>query len=827
MTKFDPNHQDSTNVDMFIFGLDNQSDKWLDHVRTAATSESLGSIGQYEIIREVSRGGQGVVYEARLPESSKKIALKRLVAGALATDSMRRRFNRELSAAAALNHPNIVTVIGMESVNGEPILAMEWVNGKPITQWARDRETTVAELIDVTIQLCDAVLHAHQRGVIHRDLKPSNILVDEAGNPRVLDFGLAKIAETEDLSPDGVTLTTDFVGTPAYASPEQLCNSRGMCDIRVDVYAIGMLLYELLTGRTAYPTDGSLADMLHQIRHSAPIRPSTISSCCDHELETVVLKAIAKDLGQRYQSVESLKSDLSRYRLGQPVLAHPPSSMYLARKFFHRHRTACIVSMVSFMAVVSSAIIAGVLGVAAIRAHEDESRARRVAERTSSFLQDMLASAQPRHHGGDVKVLSLLNETARRVEIHLSDDPEAAADTFRTIAQTYYSLWLANRSVPYWRKALALYRNLHGNNHESVASCLAGLGMSLSFMDAPEAIGVQQESLLINRTLYHEDDPRIARSILRLGFAYYRGTSPPAYDDAEACFLEVLQKTNELENTKNPNRADTLYTYAAMLSRQGRHEESLNRYTEAISLKRAMYGDESTPVLECRDDYAMALFRAERYDMVLVELKDTIALTRRLLGDGWAAASLSRSANTHQRLGQMREARRCHLHALRAYYTLLEYDAIQKVKSSAVVSDQPSMKENPMANDDELFAAITVIPIEAHISIALFSGILSSLAETLVETGETNMAITAANEALRLRLSDRPPNHWRIAQSTALLGYVQSYRNPTDESQAMIGENLAILEATRGMNSQEALTVRRYLVRLSARTQSTNQTIAG
>ena len=249
------------------FGFDLPDDDWLDRLRESEAQLNLGRIGSYELIEEVSRGGQGVVFRARQPGTQREIALKRLLAGSFATASMRRRFEREVEAAAALNHPNIVTVFGCETVDGNPQLAMEWVDGVPVTEWVRPRGTDAVsrdpeETLSVFLRIADAVQHAHSRGVLHRDLKPSNVLVDRDGEPHVLDFGLAKRVDVDSAADVTLTGSADFLGTPAYASPEQFHTDELTLDARSDVYSLGVLLFELLTGESPYGATRNVSELI-------------------------------------------------------------------------------------------------------------------------------------------------------------------------------------------------------------------------------------------------------------------------------------------------------------------------------------------------------------------------------------------------------------------------------------------------------------------------------------------------------------------------------------------------------------------------------------
>ncbi len=390
---------------------------WLAWARRAESPVALGRLGSYELLSEIGHGAQGTVYKARQPGTKREVVIKRLAAGSFATASMRARFEREIEALGVLRHPNIVTAHAAELVDGQPILVLEWVDGQPMDRWAAagpEGRRDVREILATFALACDAVAHAHQHAVIHRDLKPSNIFVDAVDQPHVLDFGLA--TWTRDAARTTLAAPSEahgFLGTPAYASPEQIGGGHAELDTRTDIFSLGVILYELLTGEWPFAAPDRhapgplLADVFDAVRRVEPRRPSSLRPELGTELDAILLKAIAKVPGERYQSADALAGDLRRFLAGEPVLAHPLTTGYELRKLVRRHRVAFGGGALLAGLVLAFAIVATVFTLRLsqrqreLLAAQQSERAQRVAAEMNAYTA-ALAGAEAALQAGNV-----------------------------------------------------------------------------------------------------------------------------------------------------------------------------------------------------------------------------------------------------------------------------------------------------------------------------------------------------------------------------------------------------------------------------------------
>jgi len=346
-----------------------------------------GTVPGFELLEVISRGGQGVVFRAVQTDSKRPAAVKMLLAGAFASGEQLRRFEREIEIAARLRHPYIVSVFASgESLDGRRYVAMEHVPGIALDRFVRERwpvgggnaRARINQIMRLFQMVAEGVGYAHANGVMHRDLKPSNILVDTEGKPRVLDFGLARA----DDALAGTAVTVEFAGTPAFAAPEQFSSALGPVSTRTDVYALGLVLYRVLTGRHPYPCDGLIAEVSQHAVSTEPTPPSRYLGRLPEGVEAIVLKALSKSPLQRYQTGSAMAADIEDFLAGRPVSARRSSTAYVLRTLAMKHRVVSLAALVVLVTVFAAAI-----GLALLSSDLDRARRRSEAALSESSVR--------------------------------------------------------------------------------------------------------------------------------------------------------------------------------------------------------------------------------------------------------------------------------------------------------------------------------------------------------------------------------------------------------------------------------------------------------
>lgn len=616
-------------------GFDDPQDPWMDRIREIESPVGLGSIGQYEILQEVARGGQGVVYKARLRTTGEVFALKRLVGGSYAGDESRTRLRRELEAAASLDSPNVVRVLGIDVLDGQPMLAMEWIEGRSITQWATDKSEN--ERLRLFATVCEAVHHAHQRGVLHRDLKPSNILVDASDCPRLLDFGVAAFLSAQ--AGQKLTKTGHFAGTPDYAAPERLI-AGGIADVRSDVYSLGVMLCEVLTGTLPGRADDNA------VPGSLPV-----------DLQSIIRKATEPVAARRYQSAQALADDLCRRLAGQPLEARPPGLPTLMHQFIRNHSVAAAVALTAVLLVTGWGIVAGWLAMRLAERTAAAETAQHTTERINSFLMDVLIAPRPSRSGAGATVLSLLETTARRADSDLQDAPDVRAAVHACLGRTYETMFMNERAAASLHTAVDLYRAEGAPGREKLLQALFDYGGALVEMQDEAGIAAESEAVAVATALYGPADGRVASARASLAYAMWKFNGPT--DQALGLMRESIKRLDETWPPNDPLLAAHRSILADLLAARGCHDEARQEFERAMGTLE-YYADKSSDFSQvlaaCTQDYALtllALGEASRAEEILLEMRP---LQLRLYGDRLDAIWYWRLARAESALGRPADA---------------------------------------------------------------------------------------------------------------------------------------------------------------------------
>ncbi len=343
---------------------------------------NIPQIEGYDVVAKLGEGGMSTVWRAVQLSTRQEVALKIMTTGTFGSSKAQSRFEREVELAARLKHPNIARVYDSGLHQGLYYYAMELIEGQHLDEYVKQNNLTQRQILKLMQLVCHAVTHAHQIGVIHRDLKPSNILVTNDGQPHVLDFGLAKALAEKDT---GLTVSLDgeMIGTLPYMSPEQAAGQFDLIDVRADVYSLGIIFFNVLTNHWPYDLSGSRYEILKNIQEQEPLRPSRIIQRLDGDIEAILLKALAKKICDRYQSVSELAHDLQCWLEGRPIIARSVSTLYLLRKYIARHRTVSSIAGLLMVIIISTSFIS-LYSYSQARGALKESKLRQAAYKTQA-----------------------------------------------------------------------------------------------------------------------------------------------------------------------------------------------------------------------------------------------------------------------------------------------------------------------------------------------------------------------------------------------------------------------------------------------------------
>ncbi len=777
-------------------------------------------IGPYTIAHEVGRGGMGVVYLAERPDVGRKVALK-LVRGGLGNPGLRDRFLHEQQVLGQLEHPNIARLYDVGIANdGTPYFALEYVEGQPLDAYCDTHRLPLTQRLNLFMEVGRAVQHAHQHFIVHRDLKPSNLLVtvDEAGQPQVklLDFGIAKVmAEAETAAGQALTQTVQPLMTPAYAAPEQI---RGEpVSAATDVYALGVVLYELLTGQRPYAVTGHHLKDAEAVLTLSPPKPSTAvsgtASAATKErvearattidqlqrrlkgdLDVICLKALEKEPQRRYQSAEAFVEDIRRHLEGLPVVARPATARYRLKKFVYRHRQGVLA------AVAASMLFLILIGFYTVRlqAQRDVAQLEALkAQEVSRFMLGLFEASDPEEALGDTLTApELLQRGIEQVEA-LRSQPQVQAQMLTVIGNAFSNLGWYDRADSLLQQALAIQQHHLGEAHADVAQTLHLLGV-LRYQqgDYDEATRWTQESLTLQGQHPGSEANRV-ESIHHLGLIQ---AAQGDYDKATTAVETALHLNAALPGHQPLDDAPLLTTLATFAHQQGAYEKADSLHQQAIRLHQQAFDANHPETAAALSSYAW--YRYERGDYAAADsiYQRVLDIQRTVFGDAHPAlaTTLNHQAVALSEAGDLDEARWLHEQALAMRQRLLGNDHLDVATSLNNLATIHHKKGDYQPADSLYRAALAIRRRRLGDTHPKTGNIINNLAVLRNAMREYEAAETLYRESLAVRRATYGEEHPLVAESVGNLGWNLFMQQRDDEAEPLLRESVALTRRTRG-----------------------------
>jgi len=727
----------------FYLGLDESRGDFVDRPVFSvqggkAEIEEASSIGPYKVIRRLGRGGMGAVYLAQREDDYKKLVAVKLIKRGMDTEEIVRRFRNERQVLAQLDHANIARLLdGGSTEDGRPFLAMEYVEGEPIDRYCDERRLAVRERLELFMEVCAAVRFAHQNLVVHRDLKPGNILVTSDGTVKLLDFGIAKVLSG---GADFSMLTTvpeRRLMTPWYASPEQV---RGeLITTASDTYTLGVLLYQLLTGRLPYRADaGSESEIGRVICEEEPRRPSAAATGAEPEtltarradagklrkllagdLDAVVMKAMEKDPKRRYASVEQLEEDVRRHLEGRPITARTGTFTYRTAKFVRRNRLALGLAGV-FFAVLAS------YGLTTTFLWNRAERARERAQTVSDFLEGLFEASRPdQARGQDLTAREILDQGRLKLPAYLEEEEDVYAALAGTLGRVYFLIGEYDVALQLLEESLAILRRLHGEDHLDVAVAKERLAGALAKRGRKtEAEQLMREALRTMRDLGSKPGlESVTHNLAELLLGSGR------YAEAEALFRESIAIRRTLFGAIDHRALSPLIGLAATLRAQGKSEDAERTTGQASAIAKTQPPQDQNLFASILTGKGMDSFRRGDYRGAESDFRRSLEIRRLVFGadHDLVAVSLVNLAKAIQAQGRRAEAADLYRQAL-------------EIQRSSLG--------------------------ESHRNTAIT---MKSLASVLEASGDAEQARDLAAAAVRVFRDSSEPA-WRVADAESVLG---------------------------------------------------------
>ncbi|MEM0984522.1 MAG: tetratricopeptide repeat protein [Planctomycetota bacterium] len=764
-------------------------------------------IGGYTVTSRIADGGMGRVYEAEQEIPKRRVALKVMRMGLQTRDALS-RFRAETEILGRLRHDHIAQIYsaGTFDLDGTPtpFFAMELIeNARTITEHAAAAELALTDRVRLFISVCHAVELGHRKGVIHRDLKPANILVADNGAPKVIDYGVARVSEPDNNAHHPIAAAATepgrLIGTMAYMSPEQSAGRTDDLDTRSDVYALGVVLYEMLTGRLPYHFGaGGVGQIARTIESNEPTRPSSINKSLRGDLEAILLKALEKDPARRYGSAAQLADDLERWLDNRPVSARPISLGYQLRKLAARHQPLAAAILIATAALTLGAAISAIAAVeAAASAREATEQAQRVRD-LNRYLSSVLSLVTPEEsRSDDVTVREMLTRAIERIDTDLAGEPLLAAQARHTIGDAMLSVGVPDEAEVILRDALNVRQRELGESPETLQTLLR-LGealLDLSRLD--EAQDVLANAVAIaDRLGIAETSQDAIEALNGLGIAVAQSGD---LIRGEQLILKSIERaeTADIDPLLRIGMRDTL---GVLRLRQGRTDEAVEIHRETSNTRRSELGPDHPDTLTSLNNLGRALQQAGDLDGALAISEEVFQARERVLGPAHprTLSAMNNHAIALSRAGEIEQAEPLYRATATLRRETLGNDHPETIASLMNLAGFLTRNDNPDEGDAIIREVWSTVDLTFPAEHPTRRFVASQFIQMSLRTGNPTAAETAARETLAALRGRLDPDHWEVWRFTAMAGIAQIDSGERDAGLATLQQGYDGLERVLG-----------------------------
>ncbi len=772
----------------------------------------LGRFGGYELLEEIARGGMGIVYKARQIKANRTVALKMILAGQFASEEDVKRFETEASAAATLDHPNIVPIFEVGEHEGRHFYSMGFIDGQSLSDVLREGPLAPKEAARLIRQVSQAVEYAHTQGIIHRDLKPQNILLSRDRSPRVTDFGLAKqLAGASEL-----TATGQILGTPSFMSPEQARGDTPAIGPLSDVYSLGAVLYCLLTGRPPFQS-ANVIETLRQVVSQEPVSPRLLNGAVGHDLETITLKCLQKDPAKRYQSAAELAGDLDRFLVGKPIHARPIGSTERLSRWCRRNPLVA-----SLSAAVATLLLVGAIGGTTLavianrsavrdakpgtRPKSDWSSSKKGTKSWVRFFGTLTPSTEE-SEGKSLRVLlgERLDQATKGLEGEAVGDPLVTAKLQMTLGDSLLGLGYADKATDLFAKARATYTAELGPKHRDTLTSVTYLADAHTGAGKHQlALPLLEETFQLCTSELGPDDPDTLASMNRLGMGYLASGKL-------ATGLPLLEEALRLRRIKlGPEDGATLTStdnLAVAYREAGKVDLALPLFEEVLRQRRAKLGPENLLTLTSTNNLAAAYRYAGKTDLAVPLYAEALRLRKIKLGSEHpdTIASMDNLAVAYWVSGKLDLAVPQFEEAFKRYKAKLGPDhpdtLICMCNLAGAYRDAKKLDQAVPLLEEALRLTKAKQGPEHPETITT----MHNLAKTYQAAGKLNLALPLYEQTLSLLKSKRGPDHpYTLIGMNSLAGAYQQAGKP-DKAATLFQESLRLTKGRLGPDHPDAL----------------------